>query len=86
MSQTMTQGGLPLFEATNLDEHIRAHQSDAGFKPKRKCQPTQAMPGTAAKVEVLRQRLESGQPLWHPKDPVFIEKRRIFSFPTEIAS
>jgi hypothetical protein len=26
------------------------------------------MPGSSAKVEILRQRLESGHELWHPED------------------
>lgn len=29
---------------------------------------TEAMPGTKAKLEVLARRVESGLPLWHPKD------------------
>ncbi len=31
-------------------------------------EPTAADPGTWAKVEILRQRFESGQALWHPDD------------------
>jgi hypothetical protein len=29
---------------------------------------TEAMPGTQEKLDILAQRLESGQPLWHPSD------------------
>jgi hypothetical protein len=32
--------------------------------------PTDAPSGTSSKIEVLRKRLESGQPLWHPDDRV----------------
>jgi len=30
--------------------------------------PTMFSPGSDQKIEVLRQRLELGLPLWHPKD------------------
>lgn len=30
--------------------------------------PTDAPPGTAEKIDVLRQRVELGQPLWHDED------------------
>ncbi|MHB8903375.1 MAG: hypothetical protein ACYC6Y_31820 [Thermoguttaceae bacterium] len=29
---------------------------------------TDAMPGTAAKLSVLADRIRCGQPLWHPED------------------
>ena len=32
--------------------------------------PTDAPAGSAEKIEVLRKRVELGQPLWHPKDRV----------------
>lgn len=31
--------------------------------------PTNAQPGTAEKIRVLQERIRSGLPLWHPKDP-----------------
>src|SRR5438105_3280965 len=33
------------------------------------CEPTDAQPGSIAKVEVLRGRYKAGQCLWHPLDP-----------------
>ena len=30
--------------------------------------PTNAMPGTSAKIAVLTERIRSGQPPWHPQD------------------
>ncbi len=30
--------------------------------------PTKALPGTSEKIEVLRERVEQGFYLWHPKD------------------
>lgn len=32
--------------------------------------PTEALPGTPEKVEVMRQRLERGEALYHPEDAV----------------
>jgi hypothetical protein len=32
--------------------------------------PTNALPGSTEKVEVLKRRLEKGQPLWHDEDRV----------------
>ncbi|MGD9648117.1 MAG: hypothetical protein AB7U73_20560, partial [Pirellulales bacterium] len=31
-------------------------------------QPTDAMPGTEEKLQVLIKRLDAGLPLWHPSD------------------
>lgn len=31
-------------------------------------EPTHEPPGTANKIDVLRQRVENGQPLWHDDD------------------
>ncbi len=33
--------------------------------------PTKHLPGTNAKIEVLRRRLERGELLWHPDDMTF---------------
>jgi len=32
--------------------------------------PTDALPGSQEKVEILRKRAEQGMPLWHPSDRV----------------
>jgi hypothetical protein len=41
-------------------------------------EPTNAAPGSAAKVEVLEQRARLGQALWHPLDaPMDVESRRL---------
>lgn len=39
--------------------------------------PTEAICGTSEKVEVLRQRLERGLPLWHKKDATFADLGRM---------
>lgn len=31
--------------------------------------PTNALPGTREKLEILASRLRDGLPLWHPEDP-----------------
>ena len=33
-------------------------------------EPTAAMPGTDAKLEILAKRIERGLPLWHPEDRI----------------
>ena len=33
-------------------------------------QPTQAMPGTSEKLNVLSERVRRGLPLWHPADRI----------------
>ena len=38
---------------------------------KKKPKPTKALPGTEAKIEVLRLRAEAGQDLFHPDDARF---------------
>ena len=42
------------------------------FEPKNKefdeYSSTAALPGSAAKLDVLAERLTQGQPLWHPSD------------------
>lgn len=38
------------------------------FVPDKATEPTSALPGTPEKIAVLRQRMESGQSLWHPLD------------------
>ncbi len=34
--------------------------------------PTQAMPGSAEKIEVLAARIKAGLPLWHEEDRIYI--------------
>ena len=76
---TLTQATLPLFEATTLEQHIGSHLSDSGFvEQKPSSGPTAHEPGTPSKVEVLKARLEAGEPLWHPEDAKL--KRRRFGW------
>ena len=43
------------------------------FEPTRRPghQPTTAEPGTKQKMDVMRERLEMGVPIWHKDDPVY---------------
>lgn len=52
-------------------EALRRLQHDQDFIPMEPSEPTTAMPGTIEKIEVLRMRVELGQPLWHDDDPQF---------------
>jgi hypothetical protein len=76
----LLQMGLGIGEAESLEVHIKSHRTDVGFVErkqgkKRKCEPTKCLPGTWDKVEVLRQRLENGEPLSHPDDAKLKRKR-----------
>lgn len=37
---------------------------------------TEAMPGTREKVEILSERVQSGLPLWHPRDRFELDEPR----------
>lgn len=41
---------------------------DASFIPKPTKQPTSNPPGSLGKIQVLTERLEAGEELWHPDD------------------
>ena len=57
-------------------EAIRSGQWD--FEPvDRACDgylPTDAMPGTVAKLDILARRIREGLPLWHPLDRSDLEE------------
>lgn len=52
----------------NIMQHIAASGDDENFDPPHACAPTLAPPGSQDKVEIMRMRVELGQPLWHPDD------------------
>lgn len=51
---------------------LARYHHDEDFTPNNleNFQATAAPPGSQEKIEVLRQRVLDGQPLWHPSDPV----------------
>ena len=53
----------------NISEHIRQRGNAEEYRP-HGCSAggTDAQPGSAAKIEVLRERIEAGVELWHPAD------------------
>jgi hypothetical protein len=61
-------------KATTFDEALMIVQSSHwSFEPdfrneKPASTPTDAMPGTPAKIAVIRARLARGESLWHPED------------------
>lgn len=59
---------------TTYFDHFAKHGTDKGFEPQEvediDWQPTQALPGSFAKIDVLAERLEAGLPLWHEHDRV----------------
>lgn len=56
----------------NVFEAILKYGHDEDFAPAEsdKFLPTDAPAGSDAKIEILRQRVEFGQPLWHRRDRV----------------
>jgi hypothetical protein len=55
---------------TNVFEAILKYGHDEDFKPNadESFSATDAPAGSEAKIEALRQRVKSGQPLWHMED------------------
>lgn len=58
------------FQAQNVFEAILKVGHDEDFKTqvRESWQPTDAVAGTSQKVDILRQRVELGVPLFHPND------------------
>jgi len=54
----------------NVFEAILKYGHDEDFKPEagRDFEATNAPAGSPDKIEMLRQRVEKGQPLWHTED------------------
>lgn len=59
-------------KASNVFEAILKYGHDEDFFPEESSEfePTDAPAGSEAKIEVLRRRVELGQPLWHSRDRV----------------
>ena len=57
-------------EVSNVFEAILKYGHDEDFAPiaDEEFQPTNAPAGSDDKIELLRQRVQSGQPLWHGED------------------
>ncbi len=63
------------FQAQNVFEAIRRYGHDEDFQPQLRgnWRPTSAVAGTTQKLEILRNRVELGVPLFHPSDnPEFV--------------
>lgn len=53
--------------------------------PPREFQPTDALPGTEEKLQILAERVASGLPLWHPEDRLRYDQRLVAGT-TELSS
>jgi hypothetical protein len=53
---------------SNIFDELKSKLHDEDFEPRAKCEPTAARPGSLEKLFVLAQRVERGQPLYHPFD------------------
>jgi hypothetical protein len=52
----------------NIFQELKSKLHDEDFEPRAKCEPTAARPGSLEKLFVLAERVELGQPLYHPYD------------------
>lgn len=52
----------------NVFEAIHHQLGEFNFEPVRDTTPTEACPGSIDKVEVLKKRIQNGEPLWHEQD------------------
>ena len=58
-------------EVNNVFEAILKYGHDEDFVPETEnFEPTDAPAGSPEKIEILRARVESGNPLWHGSDRV----------------
>jgi hypothetical protein len=57
-------------KVSNVFEAILKYGHDEDFVPRRghDFEPTSAPAGSEDKIEILRRRVERGQPLWHGED------------------
>lgn len=53
-----------------LWKHMQLGLDESTWNPVGSDAPTQALPGTAVKIQVLFKRFHEGLELWHPDDPV----------------
>jgi len=66
----------------NLFEHILHCGDDRDFSPRPAAEPTTARPGTPEKIEVMAARLQRGEEIFHPDDPVIEwQPSRVFHLP-----
>jgi hypothetical protein len=52
----------------NIFQELKTKLHDEDFEPRIDCEPTPASPGSLEKLFVLAERVERGQPLYHPFD------------------
>lgn len=52
----------------NIFEAVRVLGHDEDYEPGPAEEPTDAVPGSEAKIRVLSDRVLRGQSLWHPRD------------------
>ncbi len=60
-----------MIKPANLFQHLAQYGHDRKFEASPAQAPTDATPGSRAKIELLRCRLESGQELHHPSDVTY---------------
>lgn len=57
-----------MIKSENLFQHLVRYGHDRKFEAMPAQAPTDATPGSSAKIELLRFRLENGEELHHPSD------------------
>lgn len=64
----MTGSHKTVFDALATDRHAEH------FEPELLSEPTSELPGTTAKVEVLRRRVAAGEQIWNPDDRMHFDE------------
>jgi len=76
----LSPGLAPLNRPTNHPSNLPSWSDDPRDADTLSFQPTDAMPGTEEKLQVIIKRLDAGLPLWHPSDrrylPEMMEAQR----------
>ena len=54
----------------NVYDTINRFGEDNGFMPLPASEPTQALCGSEEKIQVMRERVDAGEELWHPEDSI----------------
>ena len=67
---------MPQKKARRVRSYLSRLLSDDDYKPKKVRYSTSAMPGSAEKFNVLCERAENGEELWHPLDRMYWDEAK----------
>ncbi len=65
---------LSFAEPSSVADFVKCYGSEDAFTERGEAKPTDALPGSNEKIEVLCKRVAAGLPLWHDQDRKFFWK------------